>query len=144
MRSVVSGVILARGGVLWLGCPRVLLSSLSGKRFAVAGVSRNPQQATNLIFRKLRDARFEAVLVNPNATEVQGVRCYPDLGSIAGPLDGVVIATHPRSSIDIVRQCGEIGVRRVWLHRSFGLGSVSPDAVHECSARGIRGGKVPG
>ena len=117
--------------------PSSVADFLSGKRFAVAGVSRNPQQAANLIFRKLCSS-FEAFPVNPNATEVEGVRCYRDVGSVPGPLDGVVIAAHPRSSIDIVRQCGEIGVGRVWFHRSFGQGSVSGDAVHECKARGIQ------
>jgi acyl-CoA synthetase (NDP forming) len=49
-----------------------------------------------------------------------------------------VIATHPGASIEVVRQCAARGVGRVWLHRSFGEGSVSADAVRECEARGIR------
>ena len=58
--------------------------------------------------------------------------------SISGSVDGVVIATHSRNAFEIVRQCGELGVRHVWFHRSFGEGSVSNEAVHECSARGIQ------
>ena len=118
--------------------PSSVAEFLSGKRFAVAGVSRQRQQAANAIFRKLRDSRFEVVPVNPNATEVEGVRCYPDLTSISGSLDGVVIATHPRNALAIVQQCSSLGVRRVWFHRSFGQGSVSGDAVHECNARDIK------
>jgi predicted CoA-binding protein len=53
------------------------------------------------------------------------------------PVDGVVIATHPRVSVEIVRQCAEHGVGRVWFHRSFGQGSVSEEAVRECGARGV-------
>ena len=52
-------------------------------------------------------------------------------------LDGVVIATAPDITAQIVRQCGEHGVRRVWFHRSFGAGSVSEEAVRECRARHI-------
>jgi uncharacterized protein len=117
--------------------PANVAEFLSGKRYAVAGVSRKPQQAANAIFRKLRDSGFDVLPVNPNATEVEGVRCWPDLKSIPGAIDGVVIATHPGAAIGIVRQCAEKGVRRVWFHRSFGTGSVSAEAVAECQAKGI-------
>jgi len=68
-----------------------------GKRIAVAGVSRGPYSAANSVFRKLRNSGYEVFPVNPNASEVAGVKCYPDLASIPGDLDGLVIATHPAS-----------------------------------------------
>lgn len=118
--------------------PSSVAAFLAGKRFAVAGVSRNPQQAANAIFRKLRNSGFEVFPVNPNATETEGERCYPDLASTPGPLDGVVVATHPRDALGIVRQYGAQGLRQVWFHRSLGSGSVSDEAVRECNARGIQ------
>ena len=117
--------------------PTSVAAFLAGKRFAVAGVSRQPQQAANAIFRKLRNAGFEVLPVNPNAGEVEGVRCYPDLVSIPGAIDGVVIAAPPAAGPSIVRHCAEKGVRQVWFHRSFGSGSVSEEAVRECEALGI-------
>lgn len=77
---------------------------LRGKRLAVAGVSRHPEQAANAVYRKLRDSGYEVFPVNPNATETEGAQCYPDLGSIPGRIDGVLVATHPRVSIELVRQ----------------------------------------
>ena|SRR5438094_83923 len=118
--------------------PSSVAEFLAGKRFAVAGVSRQPQQAANAIYRKLRSSGFEVFPVNPNAAEVEDVRCYPNLASIPGSIDGVVVATHPRNALDIVRQCSEQGVRQLWFHRSFGTGSVSDEAVRECKARGIQ------
>jgi len=118
--------------------PSNVAEFLAGKRFAVAGVSRQPQQAANAVLRKLRNSGFEVFPVNPNATELEGVRCYPNLASVPGSIDGVVIATHPRNALDIVRHCGEQGVRQVWFHRSFGTGSVSDEAVRECRARSIQ------
>jgi uncharacterized protein len=76
--------------------PSSIAEFLAGKRFAVAGVSRSPAQAANAIYRKLRSSGFEVFPVNPNANEVESARCYPDLGSIPGPIDRVVVATHPR------------------------------------------------
>jgi predicted CoA-binding protein len=117
--------------------PDSIAAFLRGKRFAVAGVSRQGQSAGNPVFRKLRGAGYETFPVNPNASEVEGVQCYPDLASVPGPLDGVVIATHPNDSLAVVRQCADLGVPGVWFHRSFGAGSVSDDAVRECHARGV-------
>jgi pimeloyl-ACP methyl ester carboxylesterase/predicted CoA-binding protein len=103
----------------------------------VAGVSRGKDSAANAVFRKLRDSGYEVYPTNPNATEVEGARCYPNLQSVPFPLDGVVIATHPNASIDVVRQAIERKVPRVWFHRSIGRGSVSEEAVKECEANRI-------
>jgi predicted CoA-binding protein len=102
---------------------------LSQKRLAVAGVSRSGNEAANGIFRKLRDAGYEVYPTNPKAEEVEGVPCYPDLKSIPEGIDGVVVATHPDMTEQVVRESVEIGVTRLWLHRSFGQGSVSDAAV---------------
>ncbi len=118
--------------------PEDIAVFLQGRRFAVAGVSRNPQQAANAIFRKLKASGYEAVPVNPNGKEVEGVECYPNLHSVPGVIDGVVVATHPSASADVVRQCGDRGVKQVWFHRSFGKGSASHDAIEQCKARNIR------
>jgi uncharacterized protein len=103
----------------------------------VAGVSRDPNQAANAVFRKLRSSGYEVFPINPHASEVEGVPCYHDVGAVPGQLDGVVIATSPAASSDVVRQCAAHGVQRVWFHRSFGEGSVSLDAVRECRERGV-------
>jgi uncharacterized protein len=110
---------------------------LKGRRIAVAGVSRGKESAANPVFRKLRDTGYEVFPVNPNASEVEGVTCYPNLASVPGVLDGVVVATHPSVSIDVVQQAAERDVRRVWFHRSFGQGSVSDAAVQACASHGI-------
>ena len=117
--------------------PRSVAEFLCGKRIAVAGVARDGQQAANVVYRKLRDSGYEALPVNPNASQIEGVECFPNLASISGRVDGVVIATHPDVSVELVRQCSERGVPRVWFHRSFGQGSVSEAAIRECEARGI-------
>jgi predicted CoA-binding protein len=96
---------------------------LQGRRIAVAGVSRGPGSAANLVFRKLRDSGYEVFPVNPNASEVEGARCFPNLASVGGELDGVVIATHPDVSIDVVRQAIDRKVPRIWFHRAFGPGA---------------------
>ncbi len=117
--------------------PDSVAQFLRGKCFAVAGVSRHAGGAANSVFRKLRNVGYNVFPVNPNAEEVEGVRCFPNIASVPGDLDGAVIATHPDVSASIVRQCGAQGVTRVWFHRSFGSGSVSQEAVGECRRVGV-------
>lgn len=111
---------------------------LSGRRIVVAGVSRNTAQTANAVFRKLQDSGYEVVPVNPNAIEVEGVMCYPDLASVDGEIDGVMAVTHPEVAADLVRQCAERRVGRMWFHRAMGTGSVSAAAVVECRMHNIR------
>lgn len=111
--------------------PAAVAAFLSGKRYAVAGVSRTRTGAANAIFRKLVASGFEVFPVNPNASEVEGVQCYSDIVSIPGDLHGVVIAAHPGAALGIVRQCAEKGVKHIWFHRSFGQGSYAGDAAKE-------------
>jgi predicted CoA-binding protein len=117
--------------------PELVAEFLRGRRVAVAGVSRGTQSAANPVYRRLRDSGYEVFPVNPRASQVEGVPCYPDLASIPGDLDGVVVATHPEVSADVVRQAAARRVPRVWLHRSFGQGSVSASAVRECEKASI-------
>jgi uncharacterized protein len=118
--------------------PESVAEFLTARRIAVAGVSRDRNQAANAVFRRLRDTGHEVIPVNPRATEVEGQRCYPSLNAIPEPIDAVMIATHPDASADVVRQAAERGVRMVWFHRAFGSGSVSAEALVTCQTRGIR------
>jgi hypothetical protein len=118
--------------------PSLVAEFLGRSRIAVAGVSRDAGQPANAIFRRLRDSGHEVVPINPQAREVERVPCYPDLASIPGTVEGVMIATHPDVSVEIARQSAARGVDLVWFHRSFGGGSVSPAAVEACRTSGIR------
>ena len=110
---------------------------LAQERIAVAGVSRSGDAAANLIYKKLRDAGFQVFPVNPNAEEVEGDTCYANISSIPQGVDGVVIATQPQVTDQIVRECADAGVSRIWMHRSFGTGSVSDEAVNYCREKNI-------
>lgn len=113
--------------------PKQVAEFLSHQRIAVAGVSRDAQQPANAIYRKLRGAGLQVYAVNPNAAQVEGDPCYADLHSIPQPVEAVMIVTHPEMAAQVVRECADLGIRQVWLHRSFGQGSVSTEAERECA-----------
>lgn len=120
-----------------MAVPPSVAEFLTHKRFAVAGVSRDPRQPANAIFRRLLASGYEVVPVNPRAAQVEGVHCYPDLGAVPGPLDGLVVASPPGASLELVSQAANRGISRIWFHRSVGGGSVTPEAVRECQVRGL-------
>jgi predicted CoA-binding protein len=112
---------------------------LAQKRIAVAGVSRDRDHSSaNLIYRRLKNAGHEVFPVNPHLQTFESDRCYLDLQSIPGGVDGVVIVTRPEITERIVRDCHAAGVSRVWMHQSLAKGSsVSPDAVEYCRQHDI-------
>ena len=113
---------------------------LAQKRIAVAGVSRdNSGHPTgNLIFHRLKNTGHDVVAVNPHMQTFENDRCYPDLQSIPGGVDGVVIITRPEITEQIVRDCIDAGVSRVWMHQSMAKGSsVSSEAVEYCRRHDI-------
>ncbi len=117
---------------------------LSLKSIAVAGVSRTQNGAANLIYRKLRSEGYLVFAVNPNATNVEGDACYPDLKSIPVKPGGVVIVTKPEITKQIVEECARLNISSVWMHRGVNskTASVSTEAVGFCRAHGIN--VIPG
>ncbi len=113
---------------------------LAQKRIAVAGVSRRNSHHPigSLIYHRLKTTGHDVFAVNPNMQTFEGDRCYPDLQSIPGGVDGVVIITRPETTERIVHDCSAAGVRRVWMHQSLAKGSsVSPVAVEYCRQHDI-------
>jgi len=111
---------------------------LSGKRIAVAGVSRSGKQPANAILRKLRDRGIDAIPINPHADLLEDATCYRDLAAVPGVVDGLMVVTRPDVAESLVRQAAARGIQKVWFHRSFGEGSVSVAALRACSELGIR------
>jgi len=85
----------------------------------------------------MRGLGYEVSAVNPNARSVEGDRAYPSLSSIPGGVQAVVIATTPETAQATMRECAELGIRQVWMHRGGGSGSVSPAATELGRTHGI-------
>ena len=103
---------------------------LAKKRVAVTGVSRTPKtHGSNNVYKRFRERGYEVFAVNPNANEVEGDRSYPDLKSIPGGVEAVVIGTRPERAEKTMRECAELGIKHVWMHRGPGAGSVSEAAT---------------
>lgn len=111
---------------------------LTHRRVAVTGVSRSPKDhGANVVYRRFRDRGYEVFAVNPNADEVEGDRAYDALADIPGGVEAVVIGTKPETADATMRECAELGITHVWMHKGPGPGSVSPTAAAYGRERGI-------
>ena len=111
---------------------------LRNKRVAVTGVSRTPgSHGSNVVYKRLRERGYQVFAVNPNAEEVEGDCAYHDLASIPGGVDAVVIGTRPEIADETMRECAELGIQHVWMHRGPGAGSVSETATRYGREHGI-------
>jgi predicted CoA-binding protein len=103
---------------------------LAHRRIAVTGVSRNAaDHGSNVVYKRLKERGYDVFAVNPNADQVEGDTCYPDLQSIPGGVEAVVIGTRPERAQGTIDECERLGITEVWMHRAFGAGSVSKEAA---------------
>lgn len=115
---------------------------LSHKKIAVAGVSRKGDTAAKAIYKKLKISGYEVFPVNPYAKQIEGDRCYASLEEIPDKVEGVVIGTKPKDSMQIVEDCGRLGIKDVWIHHSFGKGSYDESATQKAKELGLK--VIPG
>ena len=121
-----------------VGIKEAASAFLDNRRIAITGVSREPQgHGGNAVYKRLRSRGYEVFAVNPNADEVEGDPSYPDLKSIPGGVDAVVIATRPDLAEATMRECAELGIKHTWMHRSVGQGSVCDEATVYGRGQGI-------
>jgi predicted CoA-binding protein len=110
---------------------------LSSKRIALVGFSRSGKDFSRMLDTEFRKRGVEVVPVNPDATELDGRRCFPSVSAITPPVEGALILVPAARAEAVVRDCLDAGVKRVWLHRGAGAGSASPAALALCAARGV-------
>jgi hypothetical protein len=111
---------------------------LDKKRIAVTGVSRTAQgHGANVVYQRLRGRGYQVFAINPNARQVEGDPSYPDLRSVPGGVEAVVIGTRPETAESTMRECADLGITHVWMHRLYGTGSVSDAATAYGRQHGI-------
>jgi uncharacterized protein len=115
---------------------------LAQKRVAVVGVSGNPKDLSRKLFSELCQRGYSVIPVNPKTSELDGQRCFARVQDIVPPVDAALLMTPPEITDQVVRDCAEAGIGRVWMHRGTGKGAVSQSAIAFCEKQGIR--VVPG
>jgi predicted CoA-binding protein len=118
---------------------------LAQKKIAVVGVSDRRDTGSNANYRKFKKAGYQVYAINPRIQVFDGDPCYPDLKSLPERPDGVFVLAKPAVTEQIVRECVDLGIRRIWMHclmgtklgLAAGMSSVSPAALDLCRKNNI-------
>ena len=103
------------------------------KTIAVVGISDNPERPSNFVAKFLEEHGYNIVPVNPNLSEWEGKKCYPDLMSIPVNVDIVDIFRRPEAIPPIVDEAIAKKAKVVWMQE----GIVNEDAAAKARDAGI-------
>jgi len=114
--------------------PEVIRRLLSTPgRWAVVGLSENPERTAYEIARYLQDLGMEIVAVHPKAESVHGAPGYAALAEVPDPIDVVDVFVRSELAGPVVDAAIAIGAKAVWLQ----LGVVDEDAARRAREAGL-------
>jgi predicted CoA-binding protein len=113
---------------------------MAQKRLAVVGVSGSGPATGNAIFKALKKQGYTVYPVNPNAETAEGETCYPSVTALPEKVDGVLIVTRPDVTEQVMRDCVEAGIPRVWTHYNPMAGAGNSSASDTATAYGRENG----
>lgn len=113
-----------------------LRALLEPSSIAVVGASRTPGSVGATILENLKQNGFKGPIypVNPGATEISGLKCYPGIGAVGKPIDLAVIVVPAKAVEAVVSDCAKAGVRGVVVI-SAGFAETAEAGGREAQAR---------
>jgi hypothetical protein len=110
---------------------------LECKRVAFVGVSRQPQHFSRALLREFLAQGYDPVPVNPQATEIEGRKCFARLSDIDPPAEAALLMTGaPEATDQAMRECTQVRIRNIWIYKSVNDGDTHEHAVESCRLRG--------
>jgi hypothetical protein len=100
---------------------------------ALVGASEKPWRDSHSVMQYLLSRGYTVIPVNPNAREVLGVPCYPDLETIPSKIDLVNVFRKSEAVIGIVEEAIRLGVPAIWMQ----LGVVDEKAAFLAEDKGL-------
>ncbi len=86
------------------------------KKLAVIGMSRNPKDYTRNLSRDLAVRGYEIYPVNPNASEIEGKKCYSNIASVDAEVNAALIFTKGEILSSNIDEVVARGIKNIWLN----------------------------
>lgn len=106
---------------------------LAPRKIAVAGASRNVKKFGGVIFKELREKGFVLYPVNPNAEEIQGVKCYKTVEDLPDDVEHLLIVTQKNETESVAKSAVKKGIKMIWIQQK----SDTPEAINIIEEAGI-------
>ena len=104
------------------------------KVVAVIGASSNPHKFGNRAVRAYLKQGYTVVPINPNEPQVEGLRTYPTVLDVPGPIDMASFYVPPDIGEQVIEDVARKGIAEVW----FNPGAESDALVARARALDIR------
>lgn len=110
---------------------------LGKKRIAFIGVSRNEKDYTRGLFREMYSRGYDVIPVNPNAAEIEGMKCYNQISEITPAPEAALILTPSLSLETILSECNYAGIKSIWVYNGKDKGENLKQTGEYCKNNGI-------
>ncbi len=111
---------------------------LSAKTIAVIGASRDEKTYAAGLFRELLKHGYDAIPVNPHASEIAGRPAYKNVADIQPAPERALILLPEDKTEQAVLDCAGAGIKQVWLHRHLAGGVSDTRAIYRAEEHGIQ------
>lgn len=106
---------------------------LEPRKLAIAGASRNLKKFGGVVFKELQANGFILYPINPNAEEIQGVKCYKSVDGLPADVEHLLILTSKEETDSVVHSAIKKGIKMIWIQQK----SETPEAVKIIEEAGI-------
>jgi len=106
---------------------------VEARTIAMVGASSNPEKASHGIMKRLLDAGYRVIPVNPHETEVLGQTAVVSLDAISEPVDIVDVFRRSADTPEIAEAAVRIHAKGLWLQ----LGVSNETTAATASAAGL-------
>jgi predicted CoA-binding protein len=101
---------------------------------AVVGASRDRRKYGNRAVRAYLARGWTVYPINPNATEVEGLKAYRSVLEVPGPIDRVTLYVPPEIGIAVLEEIAQKGVQEVYVNP----GAESAELMRRADELGLR------
>ncbi|MFP4527649.1 MAG: CoA-binding protein [Candidatus Kapaibacterium sp.] len=91
---------------------------MASKNVAVVGLSRNPKSFSRSVADSLREKGFKLFGVNPNAENINGVKCYNSIGELPAEADRLLILTSKAGTETIMPEVVKSRFSHIWIQQT--------------------------
>lgn len=106
---------------------------VNSKKIALLGASRSGKKFGNMVYDELKPKGYELYLVHPDAKEISGQECYPNLAALEGKAEAALICLPPARAKQAVQDAFDAGIKKIWLQQ----GSESADVLKLAKDLGV-------
>ncbi len=106
---------------------------LEPRKMAIAGASRNSKKFGGVVFHELRDKGFILYPINPNAEEIQGIKCYKSVEELPADVEHLLILTSKEETDSVAEAAILKGIKMIWIQQK----SDTPEAIKSIGEAGI-------